>query len=198
MLKIHIPEVEDYDDERNNEFINIKACDLVLEHSLISISEWEARWHKPFLTTKEKTNEEILDYIRCMVMRRDANNVDPRIFEFIPEEELKRIQEYIEDDHTATCFKKSVSELQGRRPEKKEVLTSEVIYYYMIALGIPKDFEKWHLGRLQTLIKVCNEKNKEQDPKYKNKQLTTKDQARLAADYHALNQKRRAALNTKG
>lgn len=198
MLKIHIPAVEDYWDEAREEFITIKAYDLYLEHSLVSVAEWEAKWHKPFLGDSPKTNEELIDYIRCMVRKRNVDEIDERIFAFIPDDEMTRIQNYIEDDHTATYFRPDPKEqfTQGRK--KKEVLTAEVLYYYMFALNIPMECQKWHLGRLQTLIKVCNEKNKEADPKNKNKRLTTKEQSQLAKSYHELNAKRRAALGTKG
>ena len=198
MLKIHIPAVEDYWDEKKNEFVSIKAYDLYLEHSLVSVAEWEARWHKPFLGDDEKTNEQLADYIRCMVRKRNVDEIDERIFNFIPEEELIRIQKYIEDDHTATFFREDKKGPTGGR-RKKEILTSEVLYYYMIALNIPMECQKWHLGRLQTLIKVCNEKNKEMDPKYKGKKkLTASESANLARKYHDINAANRALLNTRG
>lgn len=197
MIQIHIPAVIDYWDEVNEEFINIKAYDLWLEHSLISVSEWEARWHKAFLSKTPKTNEELVDYIRCMVRKRNVDEIDPRAFLFIPESELLRIQEYIEDDHTATTFREPIRPENKSARRREEIVTSEVLYYYMIALNIPMECQKWHLGRLQTLIKVCNEKNKEMDSKH-GKKLTSKDQANLAKSYHELNAKRRAELGTKG
>lgn len=198
MIQIHIPEVVDFWDSVHEEFVNVKAYDLWLEHSLLSVAEWEARWHKPFLSKNEKTNEELIDYIRCMVRKRNVDEIDPRTFLFIPESEMKRIQEYIEDDHTATSFRENPWEKKQVGRQKEKVLTSEVIYYYMIALNIPMECQKWHLGRLQTLIKVCNEMNKEMDPKYKDRKLTVKEQSDMAKSYHELNAKRRAALGTKG
>lgn len=199
MLKIHIPAVEDYWDESRNEFVTIKSYDLYLEHSLVSVAEWEGKWHKPFLGDTPKTNEELADYIRCMVRKRNVDEIDERIFYFIPEAELERIQKYIEDDHTATFFREEKKiDVPGAK-KKKEIITSEVLYYYMIALNIPMECQKWHLGRLQTLIKVCNEKNKEMDPKYKGKKkLTAGEAANLAKRYHSINEANRALLGTTG
>lgn len=191
-LDIFIPAQEDFWDEENERFISTKSCTLTLRHSLISISEWESRWEIPFLSVNEKTNEQLIDYIKCMTV---TQCVDPNVYLFIPVYELARIQAYIDDDHTATFFNDSKN---GKKKPEKKILTSEVIYYYMITLGIPVQFEKWHLGRLMTLIKVCNELNKEQDPKYKKRKLTVKEQQQLAIDYDAINERRKRELGTKG
>lgn len=187
MLTIMIPDQELFD-EVNEEFINVKACKLELEHSLISIRKWESKWHKPFLSPKgeisEKTLEEITDYIRCMTLTK---NVDPKIYRFIPAEEVERIVAYIKDDMTATWFNdKTAIQPTGRYGE---AITAEVIYYWMITLNIPVEFERWHLNQLLTLIKVINEKNK---PKQKMDRMTDMQQR------HALNQVRRAKLKSKG
>lgn len=191
MLQIHIPAIADFWDEEKEEFISIKGCDLALEHSLISISKWESKWKVPFLIKKKKTNEQLLDYIRCMTI---TQNVDPRVYDYIPPDEIQKINDYIDDDHTATFFRDDGK--KGKRDDS--ILTSEVIYYYMIALQIPMECQKWHLGRLMTLIKVCNEKNKEADPKYKKKKLTVKEQVDLAKQYEEINERRKKELGTKG
>lgn len=197
MLQIVIPAYDKYWDEYSEHFVTIKEQHLQLEHSLISISKWEANWHKPFMSDTPKTNEELIDYIRCMTMNQ---GVDPLVYQYIPESELNKIQAYIDDDHTATWFNEERIKNQNGAKRRKEIITSEVIYYYMIALNIPVQFEKWHLGRLMTLIKVCNEKNKEMDNAKGNKKsrVNAKETANLAKKYHDMNAARKAALGTKG
>lgn len=154
MLQLNIPEVE-YFDERTNEFIEVKAHTLLLEHSLLSISKWEAKWCKPFLGKEDKTQEETMDYIRCMTINRD---VDPLVYRAISNEELVRIKEYINAPMTATWFND-----RDKRPPSRKVITSELVYYWMVAQNIPFECEKWHFNRLMTLIRICGEKN--QPPK---------------------------------
>ena len=150
MLQLNIPDVEAFD-ERTNEFIIIKGRTIQLEHSLISLSKWESKWEKPFLSQdKEKTSEEILDYVRCMTLTK---NVDENIYEYLSEENIEEINDDISAPMTATWF----SDRDNKR--NREVITSEIIYYQMIALGIPFECQKWHLNRLLTLIRVCSIKN---------------------------------------
>lgn len=200
MLTIHIPAVDHAWDEKRECFVTIDSWDLMLEHSLISISKWEGKYHKPFIGD-EKSFEETLDYIKCMTINR---NVPDDVYLCIPLEEVQKIQEYINDDHTATFFRELPGHKEGQS-RKKEIVTSEVIYYYMIALNIPVQFEQWHLGRLMTLIKVCNEKNKEAEDAAKRKgkgkrmsRLTTKEQNDLAKRYHEINEARKKQLGTTG
>lgn len=157
-------------DETSEVFITVEPRTLVLEHSLISISKWEQRHHKPFLHG-DKTNEELLDYIRCMVIGSlpDALHLDVT--------ELSLVQDYIADPMTATTF----NDRNAR--QNREIVTSEVIYYWMFSYGIPKECEKWHLNSLMTLIRVFSLKNSEQ------KKMTTKE---ATMHQHQLNQARRA------
>lgn len=163
MLLLKIPPREAWD-EAKEEFVSFVGATLQLEHSLISLAKWEAIWHKPFLAMVEKneptkpaetTEEEFKSYIQCMVM---TQNFDPSVLDYLTPENKKQIKEYIEDPMTATWFRKD--------PKKHGqsgigmVLTAEVIYYFMIDCGIPKDMEKWHLNRLMTLIRVVKEKEK--------------------------------------
>ena len=159
MLQISIP-AQEYFDERTEEFINVRAHTIQLEHSLISISKWEAKWCKPFLGKDEKTEEETLDYIRCMTI---TQNVDPMAYNAIPLEELERVKEYIHAPMTATWFND-----RNKMPPSRRVITSELIYYWMSANSIPFECEKWHFNRLLTLIRICGEKN--QPPKKMSKQ----------------------------
>lgn len=148
MLRITIPDTEAFD-EKTQTFMTIKGQTLSLEHSLVSISKWESKWHKVYLDRKvEKTAEEVIDYIRCMTL---TQNVDPVLYYCIPESEVKRINAYIEDPMTATWF----SEEEGGRGRQGPVITAEVIYYMMIAYQIPFECQKWHLNRLLTLLRVC-------------------------------------------
>jgi hypothetical protein len=184
MLQITIPASELWD-EKNNEFICTKEQTLQLEHSLVSISKWESKWKKAFLKNVEKTNEEIVDYIKCMTI---TQNVDSDIYNYLTNENYKQINDYINDSMTATKVYDS-DDKKGSR----ETITSELIYYWMIALNIPIKFEKWHLNRLLTLIRVCNVKNK--PPKKKKGSTNTKETANRYAE---LNAARRKQLNSKG
>lgn len=180
MLQIVIPGQELWD-EQKQEFINTKEQVLQLEHSLISLSKWEAKWCKVFLSKQEKTQEEIIDYIKCMTI---TPNVDPEVYNHLTRGNIKEIEDYIAAPMTATYFS---SDNAGK--SSREQVTSELIYYWMIALNIPFECQKWHLNRLLTLIKVCNIKN--QPPKKMSKREIMSRNA-------ALNAARRQQLNTKG
>ena len=180
MLQITIPSMELWD-ENKEEFIATKEQTLQLEHSLVSLSKWEAKWHKPFLSKDIKTEEEELDYIKCMTI---TQNVDPNVYKFIPLNVREEIKEYINAPMTATWF----SEDKNTKSSSEQI-TSELIYYWMIAQNIPFECEKWHLNRLITLIKICNIKS--QPPKKMGKKAIMSRNA-------ALNAARRKQLNTKG
>lgn len=180
MLKITIPSMEIYDPEENL-FINTKEQTLSLEHSLVSISKWESKWRKPFLSKDSKTIEELKDYVRCMTL---TQNVDPDLYKFIPESAIRTVLDYIDEPMTATWFRDDKN-----KPKSREVITSEIIYYWMIAQGIPFECQKWHLNRLLTLIRVCSEKNAPQK-KMGKKELLSRNKA--------LNAARRKAHKSKG
>ena len=180
MLQITIPSVEEYD-EVNNEFTVSKECVLQLEHSLVSLSKWESKWHKPFLIKGDKTNEESIDYIRCMTV---TQNVSPEVYDHITQVIINEVVAYIEAPMTATTFSQNDKNIVNR-----EVITAEIIYYWMVALNIPFECQKWHLNRLLTLINVCNIKN--QPPKKMSK-------AEMFSRNRALNEARRRTLNTPG
>lgn len=179
MLEIIVPEANLFD-EQTQEFISTKEQTLRLEHSLVSMSKWESKWCKPFLSRQEKTYEETIDYIKCMTT---TQNVDPYVYRCLTNDNIKRINDYIEAPMTATTFRKD-----NGKPNKEQV-TAELIYYWMIALNIPFECQKWHLNRLLTLIRVCSIKN--QPPEKVNKNEIMKRNA-------ALNAERRKRLNTKG
>lgn len=154
MKEIKIPAQQGFDEEKEKFVLLVEETKLRLEHSLVSMSKWESKWHKPFLGKKDKTEEEILDYIRCMTINK---NVDPNVYNYIPQDVFESIMDYIENPMTATWFSKTDESKTGIR--KKEVITSEIVYYWMVTLGIPLECEKWHLNRLITLIRVINVKN---------------------------------------
>lgn len=180
MLEITVPS-RDFFDESTQEFIEFKGQNLRLEHSLVSLSKWESKWCKPFLSKQEKTIEETLDYIRCMTL---TQNVDPIVYNFLSNENITQINQYIEAPMTATTFTED-----KRSKISREIVTSELVYYWMIALNIPLECQKWHLNRLLTLIRVCNIKN--EPPKKMGKRNT-------ASEYARLNAARRKQMNTKG
>lgn len=182
MLEIVVPEQE-YFNENINTFINIKETRLQLEHSLISLHKWEAKTHKPFLGT-DKSMEEIIEYIKCMTIGR----TDPNLYNFLPASVFEQIIAYIKDPMSATWFKDLYDGLPNSKG-RNGVVTAEIIYYWMISLNIPVEFERWHLCQLLTLIKVINEKNA---PK---KKMSAKE-AQVYRD--AENMRRRAALKSKG
>lgn len=167
-------------DEAKEEFVEATTQTLQLEHSLISLSKWESKWCKPFLSNKKKTTEEVVDYIKFMTL----NSVDPGIYDRLSAENFKQIDEYINAPMTATTFSEN-----GQGKSNREIITSELIYYWMVALNIPFECQKWHLNRLLTLVRVCNIKN--QPPKKHSRRET-------ASSYAALNAARRKQMNTKG
>lgn len=150
MLQVVVPGVEFYD-EVKNEFIELGEETLNLEHSLVAISKWESKHHRSFLAHKDKTNEEMMDYIKCMTI----NKVSQYVYQRLTKENFERIKEYIEDPMTATYINR-VDTSTG----PKDTVTAELIYYWMVALQIPFECQYWHLNRLMALIEVCNIKNK--------------------------------------
>lgn len=180
MLRITIPSVENWDEGRQ-EFIQIKGRTLQLEHSLVSLSKWESRWCKSFLSDKDKTFEETVDYIRCMTI---TQNVDPLVYNNLTDENVADVDRYILAPMTATYF--SEDKIRGVSREK---ITAELIYYWMISLNIPFECQKWHLNRLLTLIRVCDIKNR--PPKKMSR-------GSIMRRNSALNAARRKRLNTKG
>lgn len=179
MLRITIPGSEQYDEE-NNEFITLKETTLQLEHSLVSLSKWESKWKKPFLSKEDKTVEQMMDYIRCMTI---TQSVKPEIYAFVTNENVEQIQEYINDSMTATTFRNMP------RTTSRRVITAELIYYWMIAFGIPFECQKWHLNRLLTLINVCSI---ESGPKRK------MPKSEVARQQAALNAARRKQFRSRG
>ena len=182
MLTITIPRVDEAWDEKKGEFIKPVEKDIVLqlEHSLISLEKWEEKWKKPFLSKIPMTFEESLDYIRCMTI---TQNVNPNVYLCLTDEHVDMIHEYMNDKMSATWFR------DGNVPPSRRVITSEVIYCWMIQSGIPFECQKWHFNRLLTLIRVVQEENRP------TKKMTKAEQYNM---YRQVNEARKAAQHSKG
>lgn len=179
MIDIIIPETEYFDEERM-QFVTYKEQKLTLEHSLIAISKWESKFEKPFLSS-EKSALEVIEYIKCMTL---TQNVKPETYLHLSPKNIEEIQAYIEAPMTATTFKKI-----EKRGGKKEIITAELIYYWMIAFNIPFECQKWHLNKLLTLVEVCARKN---EPPRK------MSRREIAAQHKAINEANRKRFHTKG
>ena len=185
-LTINVPARELLNEETNR-IITVKETKLVLEHSLLSVSKWEAKYKKPFLVEGAlDTPDKILYYFECMTIT--PQNPDPNVYMCLSQEDIDRIMKYINDPMTATWFSDNDPKNKRGPKPKKEILTSEVIYWEMIQLQIPIEFQKWHLNRLTTLIRVCNAKNNPE-------KMSKKD---VLAQNAALNKARRAKMHSKG
>lgn len=179
MLNLKLNETEFYDEEKS-EFVTISSRTIQLEHSLVAISKWESKWHKSFLSSRDKTDEEILDYILCM---SPDDSLDKTTILGITRSQLDEIAAYIEDSMTATVF------YEAKSAPSREIITNEIIYYWMVAFNIPFECQHWHVNRLLTLIKVCSIKSQPE------KKMS---QAEIMARNRALNEARRKKLGTKG
>ena len=180
MLDLEIIIKPELYDEKTGEFIDPVTTTIRLEHSLVSLSKWESKWHKPFLHT-EKTDEEIMDYIKCMTL---TQNVPDDVYNRLSSKNIQEIKDYIDNPMTATTFSENRNQKKSR-----EIVTSELIYYWMVAYQIPFECQKWHLNRLITLIEVCNIKNSPPKKLSRNELLMRNTE---------LNAQRRKALNSKG
>ena len=183
MLTIQIDAGEFYD-EATEEFINTKPCTLNLEHSLISISKWEALHKKPFFSAASKSEEETVSYIRCMTINK---NVPDDVYTTLPRSVKAQLAEYIQDAATATTFSEGNQMQVARR--NNEVVTSELIYYWMVVSGIPIECQTWHINRLLALIRIFSIKNSKQ------KKRPLRD---IMAENRALNEQRKAEFGSKG
>ena len=159
----------------------MKERTITLEHSLVSLSKWESKWCKPFLSKADKTNEEIVDYFRCMTI---TQNVDPKTYYCLTQKNIQEITDYINAPMTATTITS-----RGPARKSREQVTSELIYYWMVAFRIPFECQKWHLNRLMMLIRICEIKNQ------KPKKRTQRD---VLNEYAAINEANKAKFNTKG
>lgn len=180
MLVITVPDGEMWD-EKNQEFLATKGGELRLEHSLIAVSKWEARWHRSFISGGKKSRAELLDYIRCM---RLDGKADEDILRNLTNSNINDIVKYIEEPMTATVLRADNG--GGQSGDK---ITSELIYYWMISFGIPFECQYWHLNRLMTLIRLCGAKSRRSGTRKRNDMLRSNA---------ALNAARKAKYGTRG
>jgi hypothetical protein len=180
VLITEVPMREGFD-RKKKEFVTLVGFDLKLEHSLVSLSKWESNFKKPFLSDEPKTPEETLWYVKTMILN---DEVPEDLFDKISKRNFEEIYAYIDDPMTATWFNEVVN-----RKRNTEVITAEVIYYWMVEFNIPVEFQHWHLNRLLTLIKVCNQK------KSPPKKMSPRE---ILERQRSLNEQRLAKLGTKG
>ena len=179
MLQVTVPAREMFDEETNT-FYTTPRTVLNLEHSLLSLKKWESKWKIPFLSTNDKTIEQSIDYIRCMTLNQ---NVDPLVYQNITPIIMLEVQEYINDPMSATTFK------ENKTTSRKQIVTSEIIYYWMVSYQIPFETQKWHLNQLLALIHVCENKNA---PK---KNMSRRE---IMAQNRALNEARKLRTGSSG
>lgn len=180
MLKIIVLGEEFYD-EVTESFNTVGDLVLELEHSLVSLSKWESEFQKPFLSPGKKTTQEVYDYIKTMILSEEYPS---NILDRFSAENFQQINDYIESKQSATTF--------GEMPPnsgRSEVITSELIYYWMVTFNIPFECEVWHLNRLFALIRICNVKNSKPKKMSRNQ---------LAQRNRELNAQRKEQLGTTG
>ncbi len=184
--------------EQLEEFVYPNQTVLMMEHSLVSVSKWESKYHKPFIPvdeTQKMTMEELKYYAECMTI---TQNVNPDVYDALTVDDYKQISDYIDDKMSATFFG---DELDSSMPTqrnpytKKQIITSELIYYWMVSFQIDFKCEKWHLNRLLNLIKICQKKNEAAQAKSSGKHP---NRANLASKYAAINARRRQKTGSKG
>lgn len=180
MLRIEIPSSDLYNED-TEEFITIDGVVLDLEHSLVSLSKWESKFQKPFLSSHNKSEDEVLGYIECMIVTK---NFPADAVKMLSQANLDQINEYINSKESATI----INEMPGGKG-RGEIITSELIYFWMINFSIPFECEFWHLNRLFSLIQICNIKNSKTKPR---------SRRAIAERNRQLNEQRKAKLGTRG
>jgi len=182
MLRVIVDEAEFYN-EQTEEFFTRPSVKLAIEHSLVSVSKWESKYQKPFLSVSDKTKEETFDYIRFMIVSPD--DCDPDIIFRFDNSNYDAINDYVASSQSATTF----GDMPQQNTSRGETITSELVYFWMIEFNIPFECQHWHLNRLFSLIRICNVKR--QKPKRMPKHA-------IAQRYRELNERRKAELGTKG
>lgn len=179
MLELKLPR-RTFFRESTSEFIELDEITLKLEHSLISLSKWESKLKRPFLTEEKHSKSDMIYYIECMSLN---SNVDPIIYKTIPDNCYSLICDYIDDPMTATTITDKDTSIN------RDIITSEIIYFWMIEFGIPFECQKWHLNRLITLIRVCSIKKGPQ------KKMSERE---ILEQNRRLNEARRKSAKTRG
>lgn len=171
----------DFFNEETGSFEIHGGTELQLEHSLVSLSKWEAIHETPFLGESKKTPEQLLSYIECMLL---TENPPGNLLEKLSKDNVDTVQTYIDRKMTATWF----SEVRPQA-RNQEVITAELIYYWLTVFHIPFECETWHLNRLFTLVRICS--LKQDKPKKMSR-------AEVARRNRELNAQRKAQMGTKG
>lgn len=176
-------------DEETNTFLHPVGKKLHLEHSLLSISKWEAEWEIPFLNT-DKTSEQSLSYIKCCVLDDDF---DELLLNTLSDKNILDFNAYLSKGMTAKKIidlRSSLSQKRkSRRPASQKALTSEDIYYSMIQFHVWKECEEWPLQRLLSLLQLCSLKSNSTG------EMSKSDQAKF---YREENARRKAKYHTNG
>jgi hypothetical protein len=180
MLILVVGATEVYD-EKDGTFTAQGGVEFQLEHSLVSLSKWESEFEKPFLGKADKTPEETLAYIAHMVL---TPNPPGDFLRRLSKENLETVNTYIDRKMTATWFSD-----QPNSPRTREVITSELIYYWMTVFNIPSEYQTWHLNRLFTLIRICN---------IKQSKPQKMSRGEIARRNRELNAQRKAQMGTSG
>ena len=177
---------------RTNQFFDTPDIEFEIEHSLFAIRKWESKWHIHYIGNQNKTPEQILDYIKCMTI---TPNIEDSVYNKLTRQNLKDINDYMENPMTATTFK----EKKNKKKEEKtsSFITNEIIYWWMTELNIPQEYQYWHINQLMTLIKVINIKHEEAEEKSKNKGKNKSNNVDVDAR-RRLNEARRNKYNSKG
>lgn len=181
MIPIHIQKGSFFNEE-TNEFIDIEPRVLHMEHSLYTISKWEEKWHKPYLSNLpsfKKTEEEALDYMRCMCLEDDEEEINPLIFNCMSKTEYDKLIKYVQDPHTATTVTK-----KDDKPPSRDIMTAEVIYYNMFSAQIPKECEHWHINKLLKLLEVFAAKQEKPKKMPKTAMVNQRRAVSRARGYH--------------
>jgi hypothetical protein len=170
MLSITVAPVKILDNKTGQE-VEILGGRLCLEHSLLSISKWEEKTHKPFFSQEEMAAEDLLYYIECMTV----NDVDKSIYLALTNSDISEIVEYMKDTHTATWFSKN--SMPKPATTSSEAMTSELIYYYMSQVQLPIEMERWNINRLFVILRIAAIKS--QPPKKMDRRTAAKSNAAL-------------------
>lgn len=183
MLKLILPKVENWDSKKQ-EFVYDQEVTLELEHSLVTLSKWESKWEKPFLGPEIKSTEETIDYIRCMTLTPD---VPPETYHRLSSTHFTQVNSYIDSKMSATWFNEAAG--AGKASRSREIITAEIIYYWLDEFKINWEAQHWHLNRLFTLVKVHNQKNVPE------KKMSRRD---MLSERNRLNAQRKTEMKSQG
>lgn len=157
-----------------------EEVEVEFEHSLLALSKWESKHQTPFLSSAPKEQLQLFEYFECMIV---TPGVDPNIVYAIAPEDLVLLEQYLEYKPTAS----SVPRTQVRN--NNEITTSELIYYWMVALKIPFVAESWNIHRLLMLVEIAN---------FKQQPAKKQSTAEAVSKWKEQNAKNKARFGTDG